>query len=194
MENENNEDFSEPAELNPLKERATEIGPGVDEALKRAQQEASDYLDRLRRTQADFVNYKRRTEQERSDFVKQAEADLMLAILPVMDDLDRALESVPEDIKNHSWVDGVRFISRKLHSILESRGLKRIEAIGKRFDPNFHESAALAEGKEDVVLEEVKAGYQLHDRVIRPSSVIVGRGGEPSPHHSHYKKPRKHNE
>lgn len=139
---------------------------------------SGEYLARLQRAQADFINYKRRVEQERSDFVKQAGADVILGILPVLDDIDRALESVPADIKKHSWVEGIRHISRKLHSELEARGLKKMEAKGKMFDPNFHESVALAQGKEDVVVEEVKPGYTLYDRVLRPCSVVVGNGEE----------------
>lgn len=148
------------------------------EGVAAAEQKAEDYLARLQRTQADFVNYKRRVEQERSEFIRQASAETILAILPVLDDLDRAIESVPGDIKKHSWVDGIRHISRKLHTALESRGLKRIESVGKAFDPNFHESAALAPGKEDMVVEEIKPGYCLYDRVIRPCTVLVGSGRE----------------
>jgi molecular chaperone GrpE len=65
-----------------------------------------------------------------------------------------------------------------LHTALESRGLKRIESVGKAFDPNFHESAALTSGKEDMVVEEIKPGYCLYDRVIRPCTVMVGNGQE----------------
>lgn len=144
--------------------------------LEAAEQKAQEYLARLQRTQADFVNYKRRVEQERSEFIRQASTETILAILPVLDDLDRAIESVPKDIKKHSWVDGIRHISRKLHTALESRGVKRIESVGKAFDPNFHESAALTPGQEDMVVEEIKPGYCLYDRVIRPCTVMVGNG------------------
>ncbi|MDD3265115.1 MAG: nucleotide exchange factor GrpE [Dehalococcoidales bacterium] len=150
----------------------------AEEALAACEEKASQYLARLQRAQADYINYKRRVEQERSEFVRQAGADVILGILPVLDDIDRALESVPADIKDHSWVDGVRHISRKLHSELEARGLEKIESRGQTFDPNIHESVALAKGKEDVVVEEVKPGYRLYDRILRPCSVVVGSGEE----------------
>jgi len=148
------------------------------EALKAAEEKAGDYLSRWQRAQADYINYKRRVEQERSDFARQAGAEIILSILPALDDLGRAIEAVPEDIKGHSWVDGIRHIDRKLHAALRSHGLERIESVGKNFDPNVHESAALAHGEEDVVVNEIKAGYKLFDRVIRPCTVIVGSGEE----------------
>lgn len=163
---------------------AEETGQGeadkisTEQKLQQAEEKAQDYLSKWQRTQADFINYKRRVEQERSEFAQQAGAEVILALLPVMDDLDRAIESVPEDVDNHPWAEGIRHIVRKLHSVLESRGLERIESIGEHFDPNIHESVALANGKEDVVVQEIKAGYRLYDRVLRPSSVIVGNGDQ----------------
>ncbi|MDX9986505.1 MAG: nucleotide exchange factor GrpE, partial [Dehalococcoidales bacterium] len=148
----------------------------AEEMLRTAEEKANEYLTRLQRAQADFINFKRRVEQERSDYVRQAGADIILGILPVLDDIDRALEAVPGDIINHPWVEGVRHISRKLHSELEARGLQKMEARGKVLDPNVHESVALAQGKEDIVIEEIKPGYMLYDRVLRPCSVIVGNG------------------
>ncbi|MBN1369716.1 MAG: nucleotide exchange factor GrpE [Dehalococcoidaceae bacterium] len=154
-------------------------GPAAaEDTLKAAEEKARDYLSKWQRAQADFINYKRRVEQERSDFARQAGAEIILSILPALDDLDRAVEAVPEDIKGHSWVDGIRHIDRKLRSALESHGLERIESVGENFDPNIHESAALAYGKEDMVVNEIKAGYKLFDRVIRPCTVIVGSGEE----------------
>ena len=163
---------------------AEETGQGeadkisTEQKLQQPEEKAQDYLSKWQRTQADFINYKRRVEQERSEFAQQAGAEVILALLPVMDDLDRAIESVPEDVDNHPWAEGIRHIVRKLHSVLESRGLERIESIGEHFDPNIHESVALANGKEDVVVQEIKAGYRLYDRVLRPSSVIVGNGDQ----------------
>jgi molecular chaperone GrpE len=164
----------------------------AEEALKAAEDKANEYLGRLQRAQADFVNYKRRVEQERSEFVRQAGADVILGILPVLDDLDRALEAVPSDVKDHSWTEGIRHISRKLHSELEARGLQKMEAKGKVFDPNVHESVALAKGEEDIVVEEIKPGYMLYDRVLRPCSVIVGNGEETTCSEADNKTKRKH--
>ncbi len=148
----------------------------LEEQLKAEQAKAEDYFNKLQRTHADFINYKRRVEQERSGFTQQAEGNLMLTILPVIDDLERALDAVPEDIQDHSWVDGIKHIHRKLVSALEARGLKRIEAIGADFDPNYHESAALTQGEEDKVVDEIKPGYTLYGKVLRPCTVLVGSG------------------
>jgi molecular chaperone GrpE len=100
----------------------------------------------------------------------------MLELLPLLDDLERALEHVPAKLPGHSWVDGVRLIYRKFRATLESQGLTQIESLGKPFDPGLHEAVRQDKGKEGIVLEEIRKGYQLHDRVIRPTMVVVGNG------------------
>ncbi len=128
------------------------------------------------RTQADFVNFRRRTEQERSDLIKSAEASLISDLLPVLDDLERAIASLPGDLRGLTWVDGILLIERKLAAMLEQHGLKPIEALGEEFDPNEHE-AVLRDGEPGeatTVTGELQTGYRLNDRVLRPTLVKVG--------------------
>jgi molecular chaperone GrpE len=153
--------------------------PGVEElkqALAEEQEKAEKYLANWQRAQADFVNFKRRTEQEKEDLGAFARSALMLSFLPVLDDLARALDSVPPEIADNSWVDGIRLIERKAVAELEAQGLCCIDCIGEQFDPNLHEAVRQAEGEEGVVLEEAQKGYTLGDKVIRPSRVVVGSG------------------
>jgi len=165
----------------------SEVGPEVAEvedieALKQALAEekakAETNLAGWQRAQADFINYKRRIEQEKEEIGKFANSILVLDLLPSLDDLERALTSIPDDLANLSWVDGIRLIERKLRGILEAQGLSPIQALGEPFDPNLHEAAMQGKGKEGIVVEELQKGYKFHDRVIRPARVVVGNGEE----------------
>ncbi len=150
----------------------------LKQSLAEEKKKAEDYLANWQRAQADFINYKRRSEQERKEISKFANSLLMLNLLPILDDLERALASIPPKLAKLSWVDGVRLIDRKLWASLETQGLSQIKAQGEPFDPKFHEAAMHSKGKEGIVIEELQKGYKLHDRIIRPAMVIVGNGEE----------------
>jgi molecular chaperone GrpE len=158
--------------------------PGIDPIeqltgeLAEAKEQAEGYLASWQRTQADFVNYKRRAEQDREEIGKFGNVQLLQTILPALDDLERALESIPEETADDSWVEGIRLIERKLRAGLELQGVRPIAAIGEAFDPNLHQAALHTNGEEGIVLQEFQKGYVLHDRVIRPSMVVVGNGEE----------------
>ncbi|MEE8420751.1 MAG: nucleotide exchange factor GrpE [Dehalococcoidales bacterium] len=168
------------AEENEQGEAMPEAGEddisGLKEALAEEKTRAEEYLANWQRAQADFVNYKRRSEQEREEFGRFANATLMFNLLPSLDDIERALASLPGKLANLTWVDGIRLIERKLRASLEIQGLQAIEALGKAFDPNLHEAVRQDAGKEGIIIEELQKGYQLHDRVIRPTMVVVGNG------------------
>ena len=144
------------------------------------------YLENWRRAEADFENYKRRVEQERAESAKFAGMPLVLNILPIVDDLDRAFKSIPEKLAHLTWTDGIRLIHRKLQATLEAQGVTEIKALGETFDPSVHEAVGQTLGEEGKVVEEAQKGYKLHGRVIRPAFVIVGNGSlreenEPEP-------------
>lgn len=152
------------------------------EQLKKSLQEetekAEKYLDQWQRTQADFDNYRRRTEQEKSELSQNTTCMVLANVLPVMDDLDRALGSIPESSANLPWIDGVKLIYKKFHAILESMGLEELCALGQPFDPALHEAVAHMEGDEGKVINEVQKGYKLRNKLVRPSKVVVGKGTE----------------
>lgn len=152
----------------------------IKRALKEAQESAERYLANWQRAEADFANYKRRNEHERAESAHFANANLISALLPVVDDLERALEVAAADSSAATWVEGVQLIYRKLRSVLEDHGLTEIEAEGKEFDPNLHEAVMCVEGEDGIVCEEIQKGYTIRDRLLRPSMVKVGKeGGEP---------------
>jgi len=150
----------------------------LKQTLAEEKEKAEGYLANWQRAQADFINYKRRSEQEREEISQFANSILMLSLLPILDDLERAFASVPPKLAKLSWVDGISLIERKLRASLEAQGLSRIKAVGEPFDPNLHEAAMHGKGKEGIVIEELQKGYKLHDRVIRPAMVVVGNGEE----------------
>ena len=150
------------------------------EALKQAIAEekarAEANLAGWQRAQADFINYKRRAEQEKEEVVKFANTVLVLSLLPILDDWERAFTAIPSQLAEADWVDGIRLIDRKLRATLEAQGLSRIKAVGEPFDPNLHEALRQDRGKEGIVVGEVEKGYKFRDRVIRPAKVVVGNG------------------
>ena len=150
----------------------------LKQALAEEKEKAEGYLANWQRAQADFINYKRRSEQEKEEISKFANTLLILNLLPVLDDLERAFTSIPPHLAQLTWVDGIRLIERKLQASLEAQGLSPIKALGELFDPNLHEAAMHGKGKEGIVIEELQKGYKLHDRVIRPTMVVVGNGEE----------------
>jgi len=150
----------------------------LKQALAEEKEKAESNLANWQRAQADFINYKRRSEQEMAEVSQFANTTLMLSLLPILDDLERALTSTPPQMAKLDWVDGIRLIERKLRASLEAQGLSQIRALGKPFDPNFHEAVRQDKGKDGIVIEELQKGYMLHDRVIRPTMVVVGTGEE----------------
>ena len=139
------------------------------------QTQTDEYKDGWQRSVADFQNYRRRMEAEKAETYQTAIGSVIKRYLPILDDLERALASRPADL---AWADGIELIYRKLQSILDAEGLKRIEAEGQMFDPHFHE-AILQEPSENYtsgqIIAVVQNGYMLGDRVIRPAQVRVAQ-------------------
>jgi len=150
----------------------------LKQALTEEREKSAANLAGWQRTQADLMNYKRRAEQEKEEIGRFGNTAIMLSLLPIMDDLERALISIPDDLAKHSWVDGIRLIERKLQTNLEVQGLSQVKALGEPFDPNLHEAMMQGKGKEGTVVEEIEKGYKLNNRLIRPSKVVVGSGEE----------------
>jgi molecular chaperone GrpE len=146
--------------------------------LAQAEAQAAEYKDQYLRAAADYKNFKRRVEIERAELIRSAGADLVLKLLPVVDDFDRAVSSVPPEIAGTPWWGGTQLIAHKLRLLLESQNVKPIEALGQEFDPNVHEAVLYedAEGQDGKVVEELQKGYKIGERVLRPSMVKVGRG------------------
>ncbi len=145
-------------------------------ALEEEKNRAQGYLANWQRAQADFINYKRRTEQEKAEGQKTASAMILFQLLPILDDLERALESVDTKLAGLTWIDGLRLVQRKLQALFESYGVKPIKTVGQDFNPALHEAVMHGDGEDGKVLAEFQKGYMLGDQVLRPAIVKVGTG------------------
>jgi len=137
---------------------------------------ADENFQKLLRAQADFDNFRRRSRQEKEDFAKYASIKLIEQLLPVYDNLDRALVAGKESNEVESLIKGVEMIFRQFAGILETEGLQPIDAVGQPFNPEFHQAIMQVESEEHeegIVVEEIQKGYMLKDKVIRPSMVKV---------------------
>ena len=168
----------EPDATNPevKEESAPEPELDLEIILASTKQKADEYLDNWKRTQADFLNYKRRAEQEKREMGVYANTQLILTLLPVLDDFERAFNSISHKHAKTDWMDGIRLVEKKLKTILEAQGLSPIKAVGEIFDPNLHEALMHIKGEDGIVVQEMQKGYKLNDKVIRPSQVAVGNG------------------
>ena len=129
--------------------------------LEEARAQAAEYLEGWQRTQAEFANYRKRQEAERQQWAQMSNAALLAKILPVLDDLERAVQTLPPGLGNLTWVEGIFLIKRRLEMILETEGVKPIETEGKTFDPLYHEAVTYeeVEGFEDgQIIGEVQRG------------------------------------
>jgi len=150
--------------------------------LAATQAKAEEYLAGLQRERAEFANYRRRTSEERDAMLGLASEDLIRKVLVLADDFDRAIDARPAEIADNPWVEGVAAIDRKLRALLESEGVSQIDASpGRPFDPREHEAIATVPGTgrpEGEIVEEVRRGYRLRDRVVRPALVAVAAADE----------------
>ena len=147
----------------------------LKQALSEEKNKAEKYLTGWQRAQADLENSGKRAEQERLEIVESANRTFVLDLLPILDDFGRAFASLPAPLVNSSWTEGAKLIYNKLKMVLAAQGLIEIKAEGEYFDPYIHEAAGQQEGKQGMVIAEVRKGYKFRDRLLRPSMVIVGK-------------------
>jgi molecular chaperone GrpE len=147
----------------------------LNKKLSEAESKTSEYKDSWLRSQAEFQNYRKRLERDNEMMYLSMKGDILKKVLPVLDDLERALQNrAAED----AWANGIELVVRKFQTILENEGLKKIDAVGKEFDPNFHEAISHepANGAQSgYVIGVVQNGYMLGERVIRPALVRVAQ-------------------
>jgi molecular chaperone GrpE len=151
-----------------------------EEARAKAEAERDEYLAALQRERAEFTNFRARTSRERDQERGLAGVDLITKVLILADDFDRAIESRPAGLEGDAWADGIAAIDRKLRLLLDSEGVTAVEAsAGSPFDPREHEAVTAIPGTglpDGSIVQEVRRGYRLRDRVIRPALVVVAAG------------------
>jgi molecular chaperone GrpE len=181
----------QPAAGSAVAEPATEAEPADDVAalkqeLEKHREQSEYHLEQWKRAAANLANYRKRAEKERTELLKSGQVALIAQLLPILDDFERAFQTVPFALSHFTWTEGLALIDRKLHLLLSQHGLKEIEALGKPFEPALHqalmeeETTTYADGHVMAVLQK---GYILHDRVLRPAMVKIAKNesrGEPS--------------
>ncbi|TMI39408.1 nucleotide exchange factor GrpE [Candidatus Bathyarchaeota archaeon] len=156
--------------------------PEVEEELQKEREKSEDYLRRLQYLQADFENYRKRAEREMGDVKRYGNERLLSDLLVVVDELELGLEKAREGDNSPALVEGIRMVLKRFQGLLSKEGVVRIEGVGSRFDPSLHEAALKipSEKEEGTIIEEIRSGYTLKGRVLRPSIVKVAEGSEPS--------------
>ena len=163
-------------ELLKLISKKNDMLQGMENEITRLKEELKIKEDRLLRVAAEFENYKKRTRREWELLEQRAKAELITDILGVLDDFDRALEALGE--RDDHVADGVILIVTGLKDILKKTGLREIEALGRKFDPQFHEAVGGVESEEfeeGFIAHVVQKGYELNDQLLRPAKVIVAK-------------------
>uniref|UniRef100_A0A7V4TEG5 Protein GrpE n=1 Tax=Candidatus Caldatribacterium saccharofermentans TaxID=1454753 RepID=A0A7V4TEG5_9BACT len=164
-----------------LQEEVAKLRAALEEEKQKVlekEQLANEYLNDLKRVKADFDNFRKREMLYRQQFVKTANRDLILKLLPVLDDLEKALVEGQKNEVHEAFLQGVEFIYRKFLGILEKEGVRPIETKGQRFDPKYHEAVitvSLPDREDFEIVEEIRKGYLYHDEVLRPAQVKVNR-------------------
>jgi molecular chaperone GrpE len=158
---------------------AVDSAPATDTEPSELQRQRDEYYDLLLRKSAEFDNYRKRSERDRQSLSDAAAASVIEELLPLMDDLDRALKADAGSDSANAYRRGVELIHKQLSEILRKRGVRPVEALGAEFDPYYHQAVSYepAEGRRDgEVIEEFRRGYMLGDRLLRPSMVKVAKG------------------
>lgn len=147
-----------------------------DERLQALEEQVASLTQDLQRERADFSNYRRRSEADKQQAKDYAKAELLAELLPILDDLQRALTHTPGDLADHSWAQGVSKVHENLQQKLGALGLEKIQTLGQPFDPQLHEAVGYDGNEEggEVITEELRSGYLLDGTVLRPAMVRVG--------------------
>jgi len=150
----------------------------VRQQLEEARAASESHLDQWRRTAAEFANYKKRVERDNAEFLKSATAGFIKRLLPIVDDMERGFENLPEHLRGDGWVNGVDLVRQKLTALLASEGIEVIERGAGSFDPALHEAVTYEPSEEledGEIIDVIQKGYRLGERVLRPAQVRVAK-------------------
>lgn len=154
----------------------------IDINTEELQKKCNEYLTGWKRAQADYQNLEKETAKRKTELVKMANADLLMEILPIFDNLKLAIKHIPKDQKQLDWVIGIEHIKNQFKTFLENSNITEIKTIGEKFDPELHEAVQNNDqtnkseetNKKQTITEEIKSGYELNNTVLYPAKVIVG--------------------
>jgi molecular chaperone GrpE len=152
-----------------------EVESQVETQLTELQKQIETFREGWQRERAEFANFKKRIEREKLELYQNATSDVLKSLLPILDDFDRAVDNLPEDLRDHPWVDGVLGIQRKMLRLLEQFNITVVDPTGQPFDPNLHEALGTDESDAEpgTVTATMQKGYLVGERVLRPALVRV---------------------
>ena len=154
------------------------MGEDLNRQLGDCQKRAEEYLAGWQRARADFLNYKKEEMARISELFKYGTEELILKILPILDNLDVAEKKLPEDLKNNENIKGILQIKSQILDFLKNQGVEEIKTTGERFDPNWHEvveEVEVKEGEPGIIIEEIQKGYKINGRLLRAARVMLRR-------------------
>lgn len=174
MSEKNNEEVEETLEeqVDTVEAEGTEGEANADEAVQ-------EMKDKYLRLMAEFENYKKRTFREKLETINTASREMVVALLPVLDDFDRAKQVAEDDSTTEQFSEGVELVYNKLKSVMQNKGLKPMETNGQPFDPEYHEALteipAAGDDQKGIIIDTIEKGYTLNDTIIRHAKVVVGK-------------------
>ncbi len=147
----------------------------IKKELEKCREEAREYLMGWKREKADFVNYKKQREREMIKFREFANENIIISLLPIVDNFDLAIKHLPKELESSDWVKGILHIKNQLENFLKEAGVEEIKSVGEKFNPEYHEviSKEKSDEPEDVIIEEVRKGYKMKEKMIRAARVNV---------------------
>ncbi len=148
------------------------------EELKKKAEERDGYYDKWLKVHAEFENTRKRMEKEKTEHMKFANEDIIFQLFPIVDNFDMALGAMEKAEDKEAVMDGIRLVQKEFHRILDENGVEKIKTEGERFDPNVHEAVSVVETDDEpdgLILEEVRSGYMLNKRLLRPAQVRVAK-------------------
>ena len=167
-------DESKRPEIDNNRENTT----GIDSLkieLSELKERSDRFLSNWQRAQADLQNFRRQTVQDQEEGILKSNATILTNILPILDDLERAIQSIPSELHSYSWMDGIWLIHKRLLAIMTAFGVGLVQAEGEYFNPNLHQSVAESPGENGKVISEIQKGYTFQNRLLRPALVTVGK-------------------
>ena len=160
-------------------EETTGKGGGVEDEIIKLEKQNAELKDKYLRLYAEFDNFKRRTVKEKLELMRTAAQDTMTALLPVLDDFDRAKKNAEDDSTTEVFTDGIQLVYQKLYSVLTQKGLEPMESTGEVFDPELHEALteipAPSKEMKGKIIDTIEKGYKLGDKIIRHAKVVTGK-------------------
>jgi molecular chaperone GrpE len=160
----------------PKKKLKQEKKKNKKSEIEELKEKLDEAMNGWKRALADYENFKRRSEEDKKELVQYACENLILEILPILDNFQSAYKSLPKDLEDNNWAIGIKYIKDQFENVLKGNGVEELKTVGEKFNPEVHEAIEKVKSEEekDMIIEEVVKGYKMGDKVIRAAKVKIG--------------------